>query len=164
MPGGLVIRFVKVADFDAVSRLLVELGRPAPTPETRADFRETFARHVASAAKASLLAERNGMPVGVLILQFRERLNWPTPEAWIPDLIVTEREHGTGVAAALLRRAVALARDRGCHRLCLESGYQRYRAHRFYLREGLTDAGKYFTIELPPLPDPDDEPTEPGPL
>ena len=101
MPGGLVVRFVKVADFEAVSRLLVELGRPAPTEETRVDFRTTFARHVASSETASLIAERDGVPVGLLVLQFRDRLNWPTPEAWIPDLIVTTRLHGMGVATGI---------------------------------------------------------------
>lgn len=156
MAAGLVIRYIKVADFEAVSRLLVELGRPALSEENRADFRTTFARHVASANTASLIAERDGLAVGVLILQFRERLNWPSLEAWVPDLVVTERFHGTGVASALLRRAIAIARDRGCHRLCLESGYQRRRAHRFYEREGLTDAGKFFLVDLEPPETQDD--------
>lgn len=155
--GSLVVRYVKVADFEAVSRLLVELGRPAPTDENRLDYRAVFARHVASPSTASLIAERDGVAVGVLILQFRERLNWPSLEAWIPDLIVTERHHGTGVATALLRRAIALARDQGCHRLTLESGYQRKRAHRFYSREGMTDAGKFFLMDLEPPETQDDE-------
>lgn len=155
--GNLVVRYVKVADFEVVSRLLVELGRPAPTEDTRADFRTVFARHVAASSTASLIAERDGVAVGILILQFRERLNWPSLEAWIPDLIVTERDHGTGVATALFRRAVAIARDRGCHRLTLESGYQRKRAHRFYTREGMTDAGKFFLMDLEPPEIQDDE-------
>jgi GNAT superfamily N-acetyltransferase len=52
------------------------------------------------------------------------------------------------VGPALLRRAMALARERGCHRLTLESGHHRQRAHRFYAREGMTDAGKYFILDL----------------
>lgn len=145
---GIVVRPVGRADFAAVSALLAELGRPAVTPEREAAARAVFNRHVAAPDTASLLAERDGVPVGFLALHFRERLNQVTPDAWIPDLIVTEREQGGGTARALFHRAVELARARGCHRLVLESGHRRRRAHRFYQREGMADAGKYFAMPL----------------
>jgi GNAT superfamily N-acetyltransferase len=148
MSNELIIRPMEASDFEAVSGLLAELGRPAPDPATRAATWAVFERHVGSPGTASLLALRDGRAVGVLVLEFRERLNWPTPEAWIPDFLVTEHEHGRGAGAALFRRAVELARSRGCHRLTLESGSQRRRAHRFYAREGMTDAGKYFIMDL----------------
>lgn len=145
---GIVVRPVGVDDFAAVSALLAELGRPAVTPEREDAARAVFARHVAAPDTASLLAERDGVPIGFLALHFRERLNQVAPDAWIPDLIVTAREHGGGAAGALFRRAVELARARGCYRLVLESGHSRRRAHRFYQREGMTDAGKYFAMPL----------------
>lgn len=144
----LTIRRVTPDDFDAVAALLAELGRPEPTAANRDALRQVLERHAASEHTASLLACRGGAAVGVLVLVFRERLNWTTLEAWIPDLVVTAAEHGRGVGPALLREAIAIARDRGCHRLTLESGYQRRRAHRFYEREGMTDAGKYFILDL----------------
>ena len=148
MAAGLTVRRITEGDFAAVSALLAELGRPAITPESEEAARAVFRRHVAAPDTASLLAERDGLPVGFLSLHFRERLNHPTPDAWIPDLIVTEREWGGGAARALVARAVELARARGCHRLALESGHARQRAHRFYQREGMTDAGKYFVMML----------------
>jgi GNAT superfamily N-acetyltransferase len=144
----LTIRRVEAGDFEAVAKLLTELGRPAPGGANLEAAREVFERHARSGQTASLVALRGATPVGVLVLEFRDRLNWTTPEAWIPDLLVTESEHGRGVGPALLRRAIELARQRGCHRLTLESGYQRQRAHRFYAREGMTDAGKYFILDL----------------
>ena len=39
-------------------------------------------------------------------MEFRERLNRPNREAWIPDLIVTERSRGRGLGRALLLAAV----------------------------------------------------------
>lgn len=146
----IAIRLVTPDDFSAVTSLLAELGRPALNPATARETAAVFARHVTAPDTASLLAERAGETVGFLSLHFRDRLNHPTPEAWIPDLVVTEREHGTGVATALMERAVDFARERGCHRLTLESGYARQRAHRFYTREGFTDAGKFFSMELGP--------------
>lgn len=148
----LVIRPVLIHEFHAVAALLAELGRPMLTPSHEGNIAAVFARHVASHDTGSLLAERDGQAVGFLSLQFRERLNQPTLEAWIPDLIVTEGERGTGVATALMERAVAAAKDRACHRLTLESGSTRQRAHRFYVREGFTDAGKFFTMEIGPNP------------
>jgi GNAT superfamily N-acetyltransferase len=145
----LTIRPVEAGDFQAVAALLAELGRPEPTEANRSALRATYERHVRSHRTGSLLAVRGDRPVGVLVLEFRERLNWATLEAWIPDLVVTASEHGRGVGPALLRRAIASARERGCHRLTLESGHHRQRAHRFYSREGMTDAGKYFILDLP---------------
>ncbi len=146
----IAIRLITPDDFSVVTSLLAELGRPALNPVAESETAAVFARHVAAPDTASLLAERAGEAVGFLSLHFRDRLNHPTPEAWIPDLVVTGREHGSGVATALMERAVTFARERGCHRLTLESGYARQRAHRFYTREGFTDAGKFFSMELGP--------------
>jgi PhnO protein len=144
----LVVRRVEPRDFDAVSALLAELGRPAPTPETADALRETFQEHLADPNVESLVAERGGDLIGFCSLLLRPRLNFATLEAWIPDLVVTEREHGTGVAVALFGRALEIARARRCHRFTLESGYHRLRAHRFYEREGMKDLGKYFLMDL----------------
>lgn len=143
-----VIRRVEPRDFDGVSTLLTELGRPAPADETVGALRETFHQHLADPHAESLVAERDGTVIGFCSLHLRPRLNFATLEAWIPDLIVTEREHGQGAAVALFRRALEIARERRCHRFTLESGYQRLRAHRFYEREGMKDSGKYFIIDL----------------
>ena len=83
-------------------------------------------------------------------LHIRQRLSQPVPEAWIPDFVVTEKEHGRGAAQALMARATELARERGCYRLVLESHYHRQRAYRFYAREGFADVGKCFSLSLVP--------------
>jgi GNAT superfamily N-acetyltransferase len=144
----LVVRRVEPRDFAGVSALLAELGRPAPTPETTEALRETFYRHLADPNVESLVAERGGDLIGFCSLHLRPRLNFATLEAWVPDLIVTEREQGTGTAVALFGQALEIARARRCHRFTLESGYQRLRAHRFYERVGMKNLGKYFLMDL----------------
>ena len=146
----ILVRAARSDDFRAVAGLLAELGRPAITPPTADRVRAAFERHVASREAASLIAERGAEPIGFLAMHFRHRLGQPLSEAWIPDFIVTEREHGQGVARALVTRAIELARQQGCYRVVLESYYHRARAHRFYLREGFTDAGKCFVLPLAP--------------
>jgi len=142
------VRPIAGDDFAAVRALLAELGRPAPDPATGEVMPATFDRHVASTGTASLITERDGAAIGFLSLHLHDRLNHGMPAAWIPDLVVTGAAHGTGATTALMDRAKGIARERGCHALTLESGYPRLRAHRFYGREGFTDAGKYVTVVI----------------
>lgn len=145
---GLRVRRAEREDFEAVSALLAELGRPSLPEETRDLAREIFTRHVSSPDVESHVVTRDGQPVGFLSMHLRERLNFPTREAWVPDFIVTEAEHGSGAARQLFGRAVEVAREQGCHRLVLESGHSRTRAHRFYEREGMTHTGKVYVMQL----------------
>jgi GNAT superfamily N-acetyltransferase len=144
----MTIRHAAPEDFAACARLLAELGRPAPTPDTEAALREVYERHVARADTASLVAEAEGAVIGFLSLEFRERLNQTQPQAWIPDLIVTEGSRGLGAGRALLRRAFELAEERGCWSVTLESGYQRTVAHQLYKSAGMQEAGFYFVLPL----------------
>lgn len=142
------VRRITAGDFAAVTALLAELGRPSLAPETERGMRAAYARIVADANSGAMLAEVGGVAVGFCSLHFRDRFNHGTPEAWVPDLVVAEAARGTGAGKALLRAAMAAARERGCHRLTLESGYTRTVAHRFYALQGMTDNGKYFSIDL----------------
>ena len=140
MADALVIRPIEERDFRAVVELLVELGNPPLTPESEAAVYAIFQRHLAASDTASLIAERDGVPIGILTMHIRERLNRVSPEAWVPNFIITAREQGRGAAQRLFRHACGIARQRGCYRIVLESNYPLSRAHRFYLREGMTDA------------------------
>lgn len=143
------IRPAAIGDFDAVTSLLEALGRPRVTDETRERCRDVFDRQLFEISAAPLVAEDpNGELVGVCTLHFRERLNHPDLEAWIPDLFVTEHARLRGVGRALLDRAERLARERGCWQLALESGYQRAEAHLLYTRMGMRDTGKFFRKPL----------------
>lgn len=144
----ITVRAIMSSDFEAVTTLLAELGRPAMTQETQRQLRDVFHAHVAREDTHSLVAEHQGQIVGFMSLEFRARLNHPRPEAWIPDLIVTEQARGLKAGKALLQKGVALARERGCHRITLESGYARTVAHQFYEMQGMTNAGYYFTVEV----------------
>jgi GNAT superfamily N-acetyltransferase len=135
------------ADFEATNRLLAELGRPAPAEERMAAVRRTHAQHVRRADTASLLASLDGTPVGFVSLEFREPFYTTAPQAWIPDLIVTEAARGRDVGAALLDAAFAEAGRRGAYAAALESGHQRHVAHRLYAAAGMRDVGSFFTLE-----------------
>lgn len=141
-----VVRLITHHDFDAVTGLLDELGRPALTPDKLIEVRAAFHTHINDPRTFSLIAEVNGEAAGFISMELRHRLNWGTLEAWIPDFIVTEGSRGTGVGHVLFERALEIAREHNCHRITLESGYSREVAHKFYERHGMTNSGYFFTI------------------
>lgn len=140
------IRAARRDDFEAVTRLLEDLssGRPAVTPESEEDCRAVFEAQIFDPYSHHIVAETPSGIVAFLSLHFRTRLNWPTEEAWVPDLYVAPEVRRQGIGRALLEEAEQRARDRGCHRLQLESGYRRAEAHHMYRQFGMRDDGKYF--------------------
>ncbi len=138
------IRAARRDDFEAVTRLLEELGRPLVTAETEADCRAVFETQVFDPDSHHIVAEGSSGIVAFASLHFRKRLNHPDEEAWVPDLIVTEGARRQGLGRALLDEIEQKARDRGCHRIELESGYKRAEAHHMYRQFGMRDDGKYF--------------------
>jgi GNAT superfamily N-acetyltransferase len=142
------VRAARRDDFEAVTRLLEELGRPLVPAEVEADCRAVYEEQIVSPDVHHIVVEGSAGVVAFASLHFRSRLNHPTEDAWIPDLIVTEAARRQGVGRMLLEEAERRARDRGCHGMTLESGYRRAEAHHMYRQFGMRDDGKYFVKSL----------------
>ena len=137
------VRSAEPHDFEAVTLLLEALGRKEVTNETRDRCRELYAAQVSDPNSDHLVAlNDDGEIVGFCSLHFRKRLNYTTPEAWVPDLIVSDGVRRTGIGKALLEHAEGRAIERGCWALSLESAHHRVEAHRFYAAFGMRDMGK----------------------
>lgn len=67
---------------------------------------------------------------------------------YVDDLVTTADERSGGVGHALLSGMEARARAAGCLVLDLDSGVQRFDAHRFYLRERMVIAAHHFSKQL----------------
>ena len=147
-PNPPAVRRAAPGDFLSVAVLLAELGRPRLTPDTTDAAQAVYERHLADPNTASMVAEIDSATVGFLSLVFRERLNCVQPQAWIPDLVVTEAARGQGAAKALLAAAFEAAREFGCDRVTLESGYARTVAHRVYGAAGMNNSGYFFERAL----------------
>jgi len=141
------VRPAMAADIPALLPLLAELGRPQAD---LADARVTdvYRQHIADPDRLVLVAELGGRIVGALDGTYRTRLNWPTRELWIADLIVTESARGQGIGRALMDDAITRARQAGCHGLALESGHSRQVAHQLYQSLGFKDKGIFFVLDL----------------
>ena len=154
----ITVREARPEDFESVAALLEELGRPKVlgTP-AEAARRGDYLRWLAHPELHAFVAEEDGRVTGFLDLAFVPRLNFDAPQAWVPDLVVAKDARSRGAGGALLARAEEVARGRGAFALSLESAHWRERAHAFYLREGMKDAGREFIkvledVSWPPPP------------
>lgn len=67
---------------------------------------------------------------------------------YVDDLVTDESVRSLGFGGALFDWLVAEARSAGCVDFQLDSGVQRFAAHRFYLAKRMIIASHHFTMEL----------------
>ena len=143
----MIVRPAEPRDADAVLALMEGLTRPAvaadPGPQ-----RDVFLAHLEHPDAQVFVAEVDGEVAGAVSLWFQPRLNWTTAQAWIPDLYVDPAFRRRGAARALLDACVDDARAQGCHRLVLESGHHRAKAHRLYEHYGFQHYARAYALEL----------------
>jgi GNAT superfamily N-acetyltransferase len=67
---------------------------------------------------------------------------------YVDDLVTNENSRSNGYGKALFEWLVKYAKNEKCERINLDSGVQRFRAHRFYFREGMHIQAYHFSREL----------------
>ena len=67
---------------------------------------------------------------------------------YVDDLVTRRVDHGQGFGSRLFDWLVARAREAGCSMLQLDSGVQRFGAHRFYLGKGMDITCHHFDLRL----------------
>ncbi|HEB93601.1 MAG TPA: GNAT family N-acetyltransferase [Gammaproteobacteria bacterium] len=110
------------------------------------DFLSRIRRQMQQGYRLAVL-ERDGRVVALAGFRLAENLAWGR-FLYVDDLITDETQRSTGAGKALFDWLVDYAHQHGCQALHLDSGVQRFDAHRFYLREGMHIAGHHFTLSL----------------
>ncbi len=67
---------------------------------------------------------------------------------YVDDLVTRERDRSAGYGGRLFDWLVEQARERGCDHFELDSGVQRFDAHRFYLLKRMKIASHHFSLQL----------------
>jgi GNAT superfamily N-acetyltransferase len=145
-PGPLAptLRPAAAGDADQLARLLGVLGYPC----TDADARERLRAVAAEADQRLLVAERDGMLLGLVALDFLYYLPLGARTCRIVALAVAPEAQRQGVGRWLLREAEALARQQGAARIELTSAAHRENAHAFYRECGYADTAVRFMKRL----------------
>lgn len=73
---------------------------------------------------------------------------WRGRSLYVDDLVTDAAVRSGGYGQALFEWLVAEGRRLGCAQLHLDSGVQRFDAHRFYLRHRMAIVGHHFSVSL----------------
>lgn len=137
---------VKIAQTDAEILALYPVMRELRTHLAEADFLPQVNRQAAHGYRLAYL-EENGAVVAVAGFHIAEALAWGK-YMYVCDLVTNLAARSSGHGKALLDFLKAHAREAGCAQLHLDSGVQRFSAHKFYLREGMIISCHHFQLEL----------------
>jgi GNAT superfamily N-acetyltransferase len=91
--------------------------------------------------------EDGGEAKAVAGFRFLEFLAWGRV-LYVDDLVTLARERSKGFGDRLFDWLVEQAVGRGCDQLHLDSGVQRFGAHRFYLRKRMDITAHHFALKL----------------
>ncbi len=73
---------------------------------------------------------------------------WAGVHMYVDDLVADEGSRSQGYGGVLFDWLVCHARENACRQLHLDSGVQRFSAHRFYLAKRMHIASHHFSLEL----------------
>jgi GNAT superfamily N-acetyltransferase len=93
------------------------------------------------------LLEDGGEVRAVAGFRFGECLAWGR-FLYVDDLVTADAHRSKGYGKALLDWLAERAREKGCEQLHLDSGVQRFAAHRFYLRQRMDITSHHFAMRL----------------
>ena len=128
------------ADLERISAVLLEL---------RSTFnRETLIAQIKRQSESGYkvaYVESDGQVVCVAGFVIGTKLSWGK-HVYVDDLVTAERHRSKGAGALMISWLKAHARSLGCNQLHLDSGVQRFAAHRFYLRERFDIGSHHFSI------------------
>lgn len=108
--------------------------------QVRLQMREGF-RLVAARDASGTIRALAGFRIMTMLFRGRQ--------LYVDDLVTDADSRSGGFGAALFEWLVAEGRRMQCRELHLDSGVQRFDAHRFYLRHRMAIVGHHFALPLP---------------
>ena len=114
------------------------------------EFMERVARQQKQGYQLAFL-ESEGAVRAVAGYRFLESL-FSGKNLYVDDLVTGDADRSCGYGGQLLDWLVDLARTSNCETLELDSGVQRFDAHRFYFSKRMSISSYHFRIKLEPKP------------
>ena len=143
------IRDAAPADVQAIVDLLEQFGHPI-SPETT---RHQLALLAGTGRDRVLVAESDGVVLGVLSLHWTPLLHRDRPLGRVTALVVEEAARGQGVGGRLVAEAERVLRVAGCSAVEVTSNVRRAEAHDFYRGLGYGQPSAYFRCSLDERPE-----------
>lgn len=141
-----IYRVPRPEDFEAVFRLLNQLW---PTLSLSRELsNDVFSRCLASDADWLLCAEYEGEVVGFGGMVIKNSFWQQSFVAYITTLVVNDEHRNRGIGKALIELLSERAKQAGCKRIELDSGFHREQAHLMYEHVGFNKRAFLFSKEI----------------
>jgi GNAT superfamily N-acetyltransferase len=150
-----IIRAPLPSDAPVMARLLEQLGYAAAADSVPARVE----RLGADPRAVALVAERDGLVVGLATAHALPVIHLDDDVAWLTALVVASDIRGLGLGRALVEAVERWGRERGCVRLSVTTALSREDAHGFYERLGLERTGLRYSRWLVDRAKPDPDPS-----
>ncbi|MEL6496781.1 MAG: GNAT family N-acetyltransferase [Cyanobacteria bacterium J06623_7] len=110
---------------------------------------DTFVEQVEMQMQSGYQLAYLGEPlvIGVTGFHLATSLSWGK-YLYVADLVVDREARSQGYGGALFAWLVEYAQQQSCQQLHLDSGVQRFAAHRFYLQQQMNISGHHFALKL----------------
>jgi GNAT superfamily N-acetyltransferase len=128
-------------DLAAIADVMLELR----TTYTKASLIERMREQMQQGYRIAWV-EADGEVLCVAGFVLGLKLAWGK-HVYVDDLVTAERHRSTGAGAAMIAWLKQYGRAQGCRELHLDSGVQRFAAHRFYLRERFHIESHHFSLK-----------------
>lgn len=142
----IAIHLVPVSDPAAIARCHEVMRELRPHLADLGAFTEAVVRSQMVGSQFVYL-EAGGLVRSVTSFRLCHNLAWGY-HMYVDDLVTRAQDHGHGYGSALIDWLISEARDRGCAQFHLDSGVQRFDAHRFYLHKGMNITSHHFGLSF----------------
>ena len=137
---------VRVAETDADIAACFDVMAQLRRNLSRDEFVPRVHRQMASGYRLAYVAAE-GRVVAAAGYRLGENLAWGR-FLYVDDLVTDDRSRSRGHGQELFNWLLAQARTASCDQFHLDSGVQRYDAHRFYLRNRMRITSHHFSLSL----------------
>jgi len=149
------LRAAKGEDIAAIVAMLADddlgSGRDAVTNPLPRSYSDAFEEIANDPNTCLLVAEQDGEIVGTLQITFMRGLSRKgARRANIESVRVASKRRGAGLGRQMLRKAIDLARAKGCAMVQLTAHKARSDAHRFYESLGFVASHQGMKLDLDP--------------
>jgi len=138
---------IQLADTDAEIQCCHPVMAELRPHIAEADFVTRVRRQTLESGYRLVYLEEAGQVRAVAGFRIAEFLAWGRI-LYVDDLVTAAATRSQGHGERILAWLVAHARAAGCTELHLDSGVQRFAAHRFYLRQRMDITAHHFALKL----------------
>jgi GNAT superfamily N-acetyltransferase len=143
------VREVSEAETARTHTVFCVLREGRPVMDTAKGFTDWVNQHQRPEGYRIVAAFLPGQPDAVAAAGFRIQHQLSKARfLYVDDLVTLPSHRSSGYAGMVFDWLVQEARRQGCEQLHLDSGHQRFDAHRFYLKHGMIMNAHHFSMNV----------------